>query len=526
MFVSEALKTHLETSATINLQSLVLAEWNMNMPDNIFKVGNYRYRPRDANSIYRTIPSTFDQLDAGNYYTGATDADVVIDGGLQNNGTPQQFTLNKDKMNMLFSLEDCLKPFRPRSGINKALYISGRNLANSGSDISERPRYYMPSRYDQFRYWTSYRTEDGGEYGIAKNVSNGLYFIDDAAPFVVYKEQVPSNRVVIKMQTNVGDVDLGPFTTSTGSIDDPLFGVENQTTPSRWKIQYLSETQWIDLYAFNESDTRDDEENSPIIGSDGYVELEYGLIIPDAYKDIFVFAETFSSDTLLPESTVTGYAYLVIENDGDLGTFHIWTGSEYEEFSPEYGWSLGSETITNQTNFVDDLTSPDSFTDEFDGAIKYRQFQYIKGLRIVVDVMNKQDSTFDVIEMSPRLLVNMSDKVIDYRVTKMLSDLGNSSIPVGQLMASNGQLNIFDDDQAFNDTATTEIYTLSLHEALPILFLGTSYVPTPVERSRNNIPPVSRRALTSLKFILSVVLEGAQPDFITCFCAFPFLPKS
>ena len=440
------------------------------MPDNIFKVGNYRYRPRDNNSIYRTIPSTFDQLDIGNYYTDATNADVVIDGGLQNNGTPQQFTLNKEKMKMLFSLEDCLKPFRPRSGINKALYISGRNLANSGSDISERPRYYMPSRYDQFRYWTSYRTEDGGEYGIAKNVSNGLYFIDDAAPFVVYKEQVPSNRVVIKMQTNVGDVDLGPFTNNVGSIDDPLFGIENQTTPSRWKVQYLSETQWIDLYSFNEADTRDDEENSPIIGPDGYVELEYGLIVPDGYKDIFVFAETLSSDTLLPESAVTGYAYLVIENEGDLGTFHIWTGSEYEEFSPEYGWSLGSETITNQTNFVDDLTSPDSFTDEFDGATKYRQFQYIKGLRVVVDVMNKQDSTFDVIEMSPRLLVNMSDKVIDYRVTKMLSDLGNSSIPVGQLMASNGELNIFDDDQAFNDNNTNSIVSSYVRKNIKFKF--------------------------------------------------------
>jgi hypothetical protein len=36
------------------------------------------------------------------------------------------------------------------------------------------------------------------EYGVAKNVSNGLYYIDDAVPFVVYKEQVPANRLVVK----------------------------------------------------------------------------------------------------------------------------------------------------------------------------------------------------------------------------------------------------------------------------------------------------------------------------------------
>ena len=51
MFVSEALKTHLETSATVNIESLILAEWNMNMPGNIFKVGNYRYRPNTTGSI-------------------------------------------------------------------------------------------------------------------------------------------------------------------------------------------------------------------------------------------------------------------------------------------------------------------------------------------------------------------------------------------------------------------------------------------------------------------------------------------
>ena len=81
MFVSETLKTHLETSSTIRLQSLVLAEWNMNMPDNIHKLGNYRYRPIDSGSQYYTIPNTFDQLDSGNYFTGATDADVVVNNG-------------------------------------------------------------------------------------------------------------------------------------------------------------------------------------------------------------------------------------------------------------------------------------------------------------------------------------------------------------------------------------------------------------------------------------------------------------
>jgi hypothetical protein len=455
MFVNEALKTYLETSSTVSLKSLVLAEWNMNMPDNIFKVGNYRYRPNTPGSDFINLPNTFDSLDSGNYYTGATDADVVIDGGFTNSGTPQQFTLPKEKMKMIYSLEDCVKPFRPRSGINKTMFMNGRYLANSGADLAQRPRYYMASRYDQFRYWTSYRTENNIEYGVANQISNSLYYIDDAVPFVVYKNNVPANRLIVKVQTNVGTVNLGPFTTQTGSIDDPLFGDANKTTPLRWKIQYLSGDNWVDAITFNENSTRSD--GSPIIGPDGYVELQYGLIIPEIYKDIFIFAETLASSTLLPESSIVGYSYLVIPNEGDKGTFYIWTGNEYETFTPNYDWYLGSETVDRLTSFVTDLTNPDQFNDDISGQVVYRQFQYLRGIRVVTETMNKSDSTLDLIEMSPRLIADISDKTIDYRITKVLSDIGITSLPVGQLLASNGTISLFDDDQAFNSNNTNSI---------------------------------------------------------------------
>jgi hypothetical protein len=451
MFVSEALKSHLETSSTVELNSLILAEWNMNMPDNILLVGNYRYRPTDPSSIYYTIPNSFDNLDEGNYYTGATDADVVVDNGFTDSDVPQQFTLLKDKMKMIYSLEDCLKPFRPRSGVNKAIYLSNKYLANSGSALAERPRYYMASRYDQFKYWTSYRTEDNIERGIAKNILNNLNYIDDTAPFVIYKNQVPANRIILKMQTNVGSVNLGPYMTQNGPVNDYLFGDANKTTPVRWKVQYLINNNWIDAISFNESSVRED--GSPIIDIDGYVELQYGIIVPDDYKDIFIFKDTLSSSTLLPTSSSIGDTYLVIENEGDIGTFYIYTGvgaTGYQSFTPQYGWSLGSEEINNSSTFITDFTSPEEFIDPISGTRQYREFQYLQGIRIVVQTMNRFDCTFDLIEMSPRLVGNISDKVIDFKINKVLSDIGITSLPVGQLLASTGSINIFDEDQSFN----------------------------------------------------------------------------
>ena len=458
MFEGQELKTHLETSATVKLQSLVLAEWNMNMPDNIFKLGNYRYRPQEENSQFLTLLDTFDLTDTGLFYTGATDADVIIDGGFDNAGTPQIFQSIKEKVKLLYSLEDCVKPFRPRSGINKATAFRGKYLSNSGSDLARRPRYYMSSRYDQFKYWTSYRTENGIERGIANILINDNYYIDDTVPFVVYKKNVPANRIIVKMQTNVGDIDLGDFTNSTTSFPDPFFGDSNKTTPTRWKIQYLNNNSWIDAYSFNENDLRED--GTEIISHNGYVELQYGITnIPDKFKDTFILDKTFSSTTLLPDESFNGYAYLIIENNEDVGEFHVWNNStnQYETFTPNYGWVLGNEEINNNTSFVTDFTNPLYFKEGTNGNTVYREFQNIRGMRIVVERMNKFDSTFDLIEMSPRLIGNISDKVVEYSVNKNLSDLGISALPVGQLLASTGSISLFDEDQAFNSNNSLSI---------------------------------------------------------------------
>jgi hypothetical protein len=480
VFVSNELKAHLESSSAIQLKSLVLAEWNMNMPDNIQKLGNYRYRPTGTDQKFKTIPNFFDLLDSANFYTGATDADISVTSGTDDLGVPQVFVSKKEKMKLLYSLEDCIKPFRPRSGINKPLYFSGKNLGNSNQFLSQRPRYYMSSRYDQFRYWTSFRTEtitEGAttktiERGVAKNKLANLFYIDDTAPFVVYKDPVPANRIVVKMQTNIGEIDLGPFSGPSGSKQDPLAGRANATVPTTWKIQYLRNNSWIDAKSFTPSDLRSDGSN--IIGSDGYVELEYGIVVPEKYKEFFNLVSFLNSESLLPSKPRIGSAYLVSSDEESVGTVHIYTGSNvlngYETFVPIYGWDLGDGSVTNRTRFVSDLTNPVSFASSVTGILAYREFEMIRGIRIVVDTMNKFDCTFDLIEMSPRLIVDLSDKVLSYKVNKSLSDLGSTSLPVGQLLASTGDISIFDDDQSFNTNNEKSIVSKYLRKDIKFNF--------------------------------------------------------
>ena len=72
--------------------------------------------------------------------------------------------------------------------------------------------------------------------------------------------------------------------------------------------------------------------------------------------------------------------------------------------------------------------------------------------------MNKIGATLDLIELSPRLLLNVSDKVTTLNLKKTASDLGSSGLPVGQLLASTGSLSLFDfDDEEIEEIEEQEI---------------------------------------------------------------------
>ena len=470
MFQDKDLLNHIETSSSVQIKSVVIAEWNMNIASNISVVGNYRYRPTQQDSVYRTIPNTFDPLDSGSggikYFTGATDADVKIDGGFDDSGDPTTLIAYKDKLKMLYSLEDCFTYQRPRSGINKATYINGKYLHNPNINMAKRPRYYMPDKDDSFKYWTSFRTENGIEYGVANKTINGKHRIEDTAPFVVYKEKVPANRIVLKMQTNTGELDYGTFSNSSETFLDPYYGETNRTTPTNWKIQVLKNNSWVDAISFSDRDTRKD--GSAIIGSDGYVEISYGVVVPNIYSDIFVFRGEISSNSLLPDSAKEGDCFLVIPNSLSLGTYYIWYKNEWKSFTPTYGWILENSSVDTLTNFVTDLTNPPSFISN--NSTKYKEFEYISGIRVVVDTMNKFDSTFDLIEMSPRLTVDISDRVLDFSINKSASDLGISGLPVGQLLASTGGITIFDFDDAFHSQNNSSILSKYVSKNIQIKF--------------------------------------------------------
>lgn len=452
MFLDTDLNSHLKTKNTLNIESLVIMEWNLNDFENILTFGNYRYRPNEAaSSIYFSLPNSFDPNDLGDYYTDGLVSSIESETLVDQNDASLVFTTPEIDRQLYYDLKQCFNSFRPRSGINKPLFFDTYKYIDNIKS-ARRPRYYMASRNDIFKYWNSFRIENSIERGISSRLDTTDigYTITDACPFVVYKEDVAANRIVIKMQTNLAETAGANIKDRDNNIQlDPLGNRSVSSIPKRWSIQYLdNNNNWVTAISFNEDSQRRD--GSDIVKWDGYVELFYGITIPDSYKGRFYFVDSLDDVSQRPiVGSVTGEAYLIGGTSSSAGTIHIWnsTEEEWQTFPANYSFQLLEDDDTKKVGTTKKITDPDYYI--VGGRTTFRDIVFLKGLRVKVETMNAADTSFDLIEMSPRLKVDVSDYVVGFDITKSLPN-DTSGIPVGGLIASNGSITLLNHNFAFS----------------------------------------------------------------------------
>ena len=94
-------------------------------------------------------------------------------------------------------------------------------------------------------------------------------------------------------------------------------------------------------------------------------------------------------------------------------------------------WAVESEDFNNNTPVVTELVS-----ENFDRG----EFAYIGGIRIVVSNMLNENNTFDLIEFSPRLIADVTDRVSNFNISRTMADLGSKTLPVGDVLVSTGSV--------------------------------------------------------------------------------------
>jgi hypothetical protein len=453
------LDEHLKVSSMLQVESFIVAEWNMNDFENIKNYGTYRYRPTSsASSIYYNLPLNYDPLDQGDFYTGAEKSVFTFSDFVTDDDEPVLFESSDVDRELYFSLKDCFNLFRPRSGINKVLYFEDKYIDNVKT--ARRPRYYLSSRYDNFKYWNSFRRQVENDTVIETGISVNLnpspftndigYLIEDTCPFVVYEKPIPTNRIVLKMQTNLSETSKGSIRTPDGlTIEDPLGTRSKSSIPKRFKVQYLDQdNNWITAQSFNENSSRTN--GDPIVPWDGYVELSYGLVVPDQYRQSFHFVDYLDNINNLPPFPMLGEAYIVGASQSEPGVLYVWNDElvDWESRTPEYGFSLSETDDTKRIGVAKNLVNIPFFVDA--GQTIFREIAFVKGLRLVVETMESPNTAFDLIEMSPRLRVDLSDYTESFSFVKSISN-DSLGLPVGGLLASNGDLSIFNHDGAFTE---------------------------------------------------------------------------
>jgi hypothetical protein len=471
MFLDTDLINHLQTNNSIDVDSLIIAEWNQNDLLNLDNYGNYRFRPDSASVVYRSLYPEYDSQDNANVYTDALESNSISQYKTEDPNEPLTFYSGETSRDLYYSLKDCIKPFRPRSGINKILYFPQSFVDSIRS--GKRPRYYFCSRFDKFKYWNSFRTENGEDFGISSlaatffTTGDPSYKINDCAPFVAYKNQVATNRIVIKMQTNLADPTAvgingeflvpGTIRTDNKIITDPLQDITKSSVPKRWKIQYLDiNNNWTNAISFNENSTRRD--GSRIVPWDGHVEIYYGVKIPEQFKTNFHLHQYLDTVEQLPDVSIynavstikDGDAYVIGSSTSQQGTLYVWSqeDEDWKTYPAEYGFSLLEDDDTKRIGLIKKILNPDYFN--VGGGDVYRDFTFVKGIRVVVETMYAPNKPFELIEVSPRLKVDITDYVLDYEINKnlMATDFG---LPVGGLVASTGGVNLSNHDGVFTE---------------------------------------------------------------------------
>jgi hypothetical protein len=284
------------------------------------------------------------------------------------------------------------------------------------------------------------------------------YYIHDVAPFVVYDKEYPVNNIVVKMQSNM-------------SKDDSLpFGENNSSLPYRWRVEKLNNNNtWETVQDFLQANA------STAVPWDGYIEINYGIILDwpedDTINNIdysdkpddFRFLGYFDNESLVPEYGIDGDYYIVL--DGGKGTCYAWMGKtdtgiaenflySFEEVSFSYDWYVGQDKNVGEV-LMSDFTNPSSYVEN--GKTIYRDFEYLKGLRIVVESMVANNKTFDLIELSPRLVADVTDRTTNVSVEKSVGVVDSLAIPIGGFQPGTGSLSLLDYDMSFNPNNDTSV---------------------------------------------------------------------
>lgn len=436
-----AIDNSFNTQSSLKSVHKIVAEWNQNAYNKILYVGSYPITIL-ATSSDPTYAKSFDsRMEEGGWDNGGNYLSTQSDSSLD--GMKEDMELKKVR-----DLKDVTGTERPDPGIIHPFnYPNINNSTNSKVNIIENAtdarvynllgasnRAYPVTEKSKTKYWYSPRycrkntTNSITRSFIGVSNDSGVMLGNNA--FIVYENDIITNKIVIKTQTNNGypeDFSIEILKSSSPTTWTKIF-TENSTARTARTLTKTG-TALSGVKTITLSDSLNLFVGMAVSGTGIASNSKIVEILPNS-KILINNATTAS---------ISAGTLSFIDNPFDDGILRI-TGKYVTD---KMEWSLAGGV--EEENAITNLT--------VNGSLDVEE---IVGIRFSVQKLSRGNGTLDIIEISPRLVADMTSYTTDLSTNSRIGD-SNLGLPSGSIVTSNGNITFFNKDNLISNTNTNSI---------------------------------------------------------------------
>lgn len=465
---TSAIDKSIQTAKLIKSSHKVIAEWNQNAYNKISYAGSY-----PINLSGTTSDPDYSETFASNYISGGWD-----NGGYYHviDGTTETYVENLERKK-IFSLANVVSPERPDPGIINGFPFSAidSNASSSISIISDATslripnvlqaenRMYAANETQGFKYWTSVRYPMPNS---SKSIISEIIGVSDSNlemkgnnAFVVYDQGIYTNKIVIKTQTvngypddfKVQVIDAADNTNTWTTV----FTENASARTSRSITKTGSGTQNYFTITLNNHDNL-------------YIGMSVtGTGIASGTKISKIYADGVIEVDKALTSTISSQSLSFVDHPLSDGILRLTAN----RVSGSIVWSIAGGVENEAT--TSDLNKSTAIS----GNVTK-----IKAIRFISNKLSRENGTLDIIEISPRLVVNITKYISSFNIDSSIGDsvLG---LPVGSIVTSSGSIQMFNYDEMLTNKNSDSMLFNLLKPNVKFTFLNKiEYTPTATEK--------------------------------------------
>lgn len=432
----DAIDNSFKKQSSVKSVHKIIAEWNQNAYTKVDYVGSYPITILATSSDPTYAKSFNSNQEAGGWDNGGNYLSIQ-------NDTTLDGMLEDKELKKYRDLKDVIQTERPDPGIIHPFNYS--NINNSTNNhvniiddatnsrvynlLESNHRAYPVSEKSKTKYWYSPRyckknvTNSISRSFIGVSNDSGVMLGNNA--FIKYSTDIITNKIVIKTQTN------------NGYPEDFSIEVLKSNAPTTWVNIFTENSTKRTARSITKTGTG--LSGSNIITLSDSLNLFVGMFItgtgiPSNTKITEILPSSKISISNSLESSISSSSLSFVDKPLEDGILRI-TG---KYVTNKMEWSLAGGV--EEENSISDLVVDSS-----------QDVEQIIGIRFSVQKLSRGNGTLDIIEISPRLVVDMTSYITEFNINSTIGD-ATFGLPAGSIVSASGTINFFNDDNLISNS--------------------------------------------------------------------------